>query len=88
VEKAVSRKPIIYTFPNFWSETLGNPVGFSQYPLWIAHFTTASRPIVPGDWNEHTFWQFTESGTVRGVSTPVDRNRFNGSPTELLNYKI
>jgi GH25 family lysozyme M1 (1,4-beta-N-acetylmuramidase) len=88
VESAVSHKPIIYTFPNFWSETLGNPVGFSQYPLWIAHFTTAPRPIVPGDWNNHTFWQYTESGTVRGVRTPVDRNRFNGSPTELVNFTI
>lgn len=88
VENAVNRKPIIYTYPNFWSSTLGNPTGFSQYPLWIAHFTTASRPLIPGDWKDYTFWQFTESGTVTGVSTPVDRNRFNGSPTELLNFTI
>jgi lysozyme len=76
VESATGRRPILYTYPGFW-ERLGNWQEFREYPLWIAHYTTAARPWVPGGWNTWTMWQFTDRGTVNGVTGPVDVNSFN-----------
>ena len=76
VEAATGRRPILYTYPGFW-ERLGNWQEFREYPLWIAHYTTAARPWVPGGWRTWTMWQFTDSGTVDGVTGPVDVNSFN-----------
>ena len=39
-------KLVIYTGPSFWIDTLGNP-NLSANPLWIAHYTSAAKPIVP-----------------------------------------
>ncbi|KPQ38999.1 MAG: lysozyme [Phormidium sp. OSCR] len=76
VEAATGRRPILYTYPGFW-ERLGNWQDFREYPLWIAHYTTAARPWVPGGWGTWTMWQFTDRGTVDGVTGPVDVNSFN-----------
>src|SRR4051794_22346919 len=35
---AVGRTPIIYTGGWFWRGYMGNPSGFSQYPLWAAQY--------------------------------------------------
>jgi lysozyme len=82
IEKALGRKPIVYTFPNFWENTLGNPAAFSNYPLWIAHYET-NNPIVPGGWKTWTFHQYTEEGVVPGVEGPCDRNHFQGDTDDL-----
>lgn len=48
--------------------------------LWIAHYTTAASPSWPkGTWPTWSLWQFTDKATVKGISAPVDGNRFNGS---------
>jgi lysozyme len=47
--------------------------------LWIAHWTSGSAPTVPADnWggNGWTFWQYTSSGTVPGISGNVDLDRY------------
>jgi GH25 family lysozyme M1 (1,4-beta-N-acetylmuramidase) len=47
--------------------------------LWVAHWTTASSPTVPANnWagNGWTFWQYTSSGTVAGISGRVDLDRY------------
>ncbi|MDB9512276.1 GH25 family lysozyme [Kamptonema animale CS-326] len=82
VEKATKMRPIIYTYPGFW-DNLGTK-RFGDYPLWIAHYTTAQEPWVPGGWNTWTFWQYTDKGSVGGVAGSVDVNIFEslreGSP--------
>lgn len=78
VEASIGRRPIIYTFPSFWNEALGNsPRLGANYRLWIAHYGT-NNPWVPGGWKSWTFHQYSESGTVPGVSGPCDMNNFNG----------
>jgi GH25 family lysozyme M1 (1,4-beta-N-acetylmuramidase) len=50
--------------------------------LWIAHWTTATTPSVPaGGWSGSgwTFWQYTSSGSVAGITGRVDLDRFNGT---------
>jgi lysozyme len=82
VERAIGLRPIIYTFPNFWESSLGDPQRLADYPLWIAHFGT-TNPYVPGGWRTWTFHQYTESGQVSGVAGAVDRNNFNGNLDDL-----
>ncbi|OCQ94707.1 hydrolase [Oscillatoriales cyanobacterium USR001] len=74
VEKETGMQPIIYTYPGFW-ENLGTK-RFSDYPLWIAHYTTAEEPWVSGGWSSWTFWQYTDKGRVAGISGNVDINIF------------
>jgi GH25 family lysozyme M1 (1,4-beta-N-acetylmuramidase) len=84
VSSATGVKPMIYTSPNFWSTSMGNTQMYAQSGytvLWIAHWTSASQPTVPAsNWGGHgwTFWQYTSSGTVNGISGSVDLDRYNG----------
>jgi len=76
VENALGVKPIIYTAPYFWM-SIGTDE-FADYPLWIAHWGT-NCPMIPDDWDSWTFWQTSDSGSVAGISGPVDLDHFNGS---------
>ncbi len=91
VEKAIGRRPILYTFPSFWNDALGNsPRLGANYKLWIAHYET-NNPWVPGGWKSWTFHQYSESGTTPGITGPCDLNNFNGNLDTLqtlLNGKV
>ncbi|MBH8564836.1 peptidoglycan-binding protein [Nostoc sp. CENA67] len=83
VETATGYKPIIYTGPSFWQETLKNTSRFADYDLWIAHYHT-DTPSIPGGWKLHTFHQYKGDQTgFPGISGNVDRNRFNGTLDRL-----
>jgi GH25 family lysozyme M1 (1,4-beta-N-acetylmuramidase) len=85
VSAATGVRPIIYTNANFWSTSMADTDWFARNGytvLWIANWTAASAPTVPaGYWGGSgwTFWQHSSTGTVPGVSGPVDLDRFNGS---------
>jgi len=78
-------RPVIYTSPAFWQSALGDTAAFADAGyklLWIAHWTSASQPWVPAhDWGGAgwTFWQWTDCGSVPGISGCVDRDRYNGN---------
>ena len=86
VEKATLMRPIIYTYPGFW-DNLGTK-RFADYPLWIAHYTTAEEPWVPGGWKTWTFWQYSDTGAVSGVSGNVDTNIFESVREGAVSYKV
>ncbi len=75
---------VIYMSPAFWANYLDDTNWFAANGykvLWIAHWTTAAEPWVPGtDWGGHgwTFWQYTSSGTVPGIVGRVDLDRYAG----------
>ena len=51
-------------------------------PLWIAHWTSAALPILPGGgWGGFgfTFWQWSDCEHVTGIAHCVDGDRFNGT---------
>ena len=85
VSAATGVRPIIYTNVNFWSTSMADTDWFARNGytvLWIANWTTATAPTVPaGNWGGSgwTFWQHSSTGTVPGISGPVDLDRFNGS---------
>ena len=85
VDERVGVKAIIYVSPNFWRTYMGDTTWFGANGydiLWVAHWTTGIAPIVPGgNWagDGWTFWQYTSSGAVNGISGRVDLNRYRGT---------
>jgi lysozyme len=76
VNRLTGRTPMIYTYPAFWRQAMGNTTAFTGYPLWIASYRPA--PAVPA-WPRWRFWQYTANGTVAGIAGhTVDMNRYNG----------
>jgi lysozyme len=77
-------RPMIYTSPNFWANAMGDTSMFADQGyavLWVAHWSTSS-PSIPGNsWGEHgwTFWQYSNCGSVAGITGCVDLDRYNGS---------
>lgn len=50
--------------------------------LWLAQY--ASSPSWPIKvWSQWSLWQYTDSETVPGISSPVDGNKWNGDPSNL-----
>jgi lysozyme len=83
IKSHLSRLPILYTGSAFWRFTMNNSGVFSSYPLWIAHYTSGPKPLVPNAWSTWTFWQFSQVGKIPGINGNVDLNAFNGTEGEL-----
>ncbi len=82
VEARMGVRPIVYTRKGFVAAMFGAPGPLAAFPLWIAHYTLQPAPACPDGWT-WTFWQYTQSGRVPGISGAVDMNRFSGSLAEL-----
>jgi lysozyme len=69
-------------------EQLGNThVAFlaDNTDLWLAQYTTGTPTWPKATYPHWTLWQYSESGTVDGITGgKVDLNRFDGSNDELL----
>lgn len=83
VKSLSGRYPVFYTTLDWWRSCTGNNGSFGDTnPLWIARW--ASSPgTLPNGWGFWTFWQYTSTGRVSGISGDVDRNVFNGSMDRL-----
>jgi GH25 family lysozyme M1 (1,4-beta-N-acetylmuramidase) len=93
VEAATGRKPIIYTYVDFFPETgaagTGTNVdttGLDAYPLWIADYSGTSCLIAPTPWTQAAAWQYDDNGTFSGISDEVDVDRMVGPIDELLGW--
>ena len=86
IEAETGLQPIIYTYPGFWDGLGVKRLG--HYPLWIAHYTSAPQPWVPGGWKSWLFWQYTDKGRVAGVSGNVDINIFESITTGDTGGKV
>lgn len=52
--------------------------------LWIAHYTTASKPTWPTQvWPYWSLWQYTDKGAMAGINGDVDANKWNGDPAAI-----
>jgi len=80
-----SRDVVIYTSASWWNTCTASWSGMSALsPLFAASWTTASDPTIPSGFPYATLWQYTDSGSVSGISGAVDRDRFNGDHSRLL----
>lgn len=74
VHRHYGKRPIIYTSVDFHEDRL---VGeFNEYPFWIRSVADLPHVRYPG--RHWTFWQYTGTGTVPGITGEADRNVFNG----------
>ena len=85
VEKAIERKPMIYTNHQTWHESFCNRAYFNDHALWLAQYVShpAQQPRLPQGWKSWLFWQYSETGKVGGIPGAVDQSFFNGSEQEL-----
>ena len=98
LEQVTGRQPILYSGTYFIRDRLVDrngeyPDWLTTYPLWVANYLTdgtniqTEQPILPGGWQTGwLFWQYTDQGTVNGISTRVDLNFFNGTTAELQKF--
>jgi GH25 family lysozyme M1 (1,4-beta-N-acetylmuramidase)/uncharacterized protein YraI len=90
-DDAKIKVPMIYTGWGFWGEygEVTNKEYWLRFPLWVAHYTTSSSPLLPTIWPMWNFWQFTGKGpgeVYGSESLSIDMNRFNGTLNELLEF--
>jgi lysozyme len=83
VEAKLGVKPIIYINNPMCRDILGSPAAFKDYILWVAHYTSNASPSIPLPWTFYTFWQYSEHGSIGGVTGEVDLNRFAGTLADL-----
>ena len=81
VEQKTGRVPLIYSSPGFWS-SIGSP-NFSHDVLWVANWQV-NCPNTPGGWTAWSFWQYSDTGSVPGISGAVDLDRFDGDAAALM----
>lgn len=84
LEKQYGVKPILYSGEKFSNEYLTE---FGDYPLWIAEYGP-KEPDLPTGWSSWTFWQWSQAGTVDGVSGDVDMDRFHGDESQFKAFLI
>lgn len=73
LEELLGEKPMIYVNDSDAAE-LEAPL--ADYPLWLAEWDVEAPDLSVTPWEQWTGWQYTDEGQVRGVQTPVDRDRF------------
>lgn len=90
VQASTGRWPVVYGGKSLLFGAVGSQPNatLAQCPLWVAQYTSAAQPSgIPSQiWPDWTLWQYTENGTVDGITTPVDRDRFNGTEDELRKW--
>lgn len=81
--------PVIYT-GSFWRDQMKNPDKDYGCSLWLAAYVSDPTPYVPVAWKDggFDFWQYTDKGSVPGISGGVDLDRFRGTAAELLDLRI
>lgn len=71
VERLSGRKPIIYSGHVLKGQLpSGGDPEISKYLLWLAQY--ASKPTLPPGFKSYWLWQYTDSGTIAGVTPPTD----------------
>lgn len=83
VEQQTGIRPLIYA--NTWYASTYFTTALNQWDIWIANWLRdpTDNPTT-GIYPDWSFWQYTDSGTVSGISTAVDLDVFNGTREQLL----
>lgn len=75
LERVLKFHPGIYTANWWWTPRVGNTSWARNYSLWVAHYTSASKPLMPVGWERWAIWQYSESGYIDGIPGTTDLNR-------------
>lgn len=87
VTERLGVRPIVYTSPNGWATRTGDTTAVVEAGytvLWVAHWGVESPRVPAEDWGGYgwTFWQYTDCGTVPGISGCVDLDWYRGTAFE------
>ena len=82
MEAHTGKRPIIYTDITFHKDILEGE--FRHHAHWIR--STAAEPEARYNDRTWTFWQYTTTGRVPGISGAVDRNAFYGTESEWAHF--
>lgn len=89
IRRLSGKTPIIYTGPGFWNNFVAvdnAPIWTDAYPLWVAHYTRNRSPMLPKGFASWSFWQYSDSTAVSGVSGKVDGNWYNGDVESFTKF--
>lgn len=86
IQQRRGRAVMIYTSRHMWDFLTGNSPIIAAFPLWVAHWTTASSPTLPVGASDWVLWQYTNSYKLPGISTGYDANRYNGDEQAFQDY--
>ena len=78
LERHYGLRPVVYTTVDFFQDTRIGQLKNTQF--WLRSVAALPRKTYPGQ--RWTFWQYTGTGVVPGVPTPVDINVFAGTLDE------
>ena len=78
-EKEYGKKQIIYTGRNFYNKYIYGNTRLSTYKYFIASYTFEA-PQLNGD-KEYVMWQYTATGSVKGIRGDVDQSKLMGRHT-------
>ncbi len=82
VKNETGIEPIIYVNSNYANNYLNTSV--AEYDLWIAHWTYDPSTLPnTGIWDSWDFWQYSNKGSIPGISGDVDLDLFNGDMDRL-----
>ncbi len=82
VEQRLGKKPMIYSSVSFYKANLA--ANFKDYGLWIAEYDDqVQQPDAGRFWQ---IWQYSETGSVHGISSHVDLDIFNGDEDQLMAF--
>jgi lysozyme len=84
MERHTGKVPIIYTDMSFHRDILEGAHFDSSF--WLR--STAAEPADRYEGRDWLFWQWTQTGTMAGVRTEVDRNAFYGDENEWVKFLL
>ncbi|MBP3213492.1 MAG: glycosyl hydrolase family 25 [Bacteroidaceae bacterium] len=79
LEKEYGKKPIIYTGKNFFNKHIYGNARLRGYKFFIAAYSFI-EPELYGNF-DYVMWQYSATGSVRGIRGNVDMSRFVGRHT-------
>ncbi|MGW1513510.1 GH25 family lysozyme [Streptomyces sp. NPDC002394] len=76
--------PIVYISKDFADTCLrGKTAALANHPLWQPRYKSGSKEPAPVGGRSWSLWQYTEHGSVPGVTGDVDRNVYKGTLAQL-----
>lgn len=86
VETHYGKVPVIFGNEIVFGELLED--AFKKYPVWLHDYDAETNGTrLPGS-NPWTVWQYTNKGSVAGISGTVDQNAFFGTEATYNEYKL
>ncbi len=90
VQQLTGVEAMVYTSTNYATNYLNSSV--ASRTLWVANWPSNPNPQTgnpaTGVWSTWTFWQYSDAGSVPGISGAVDLDVFHYTLAQLQNYVI